>query len=97
MGERSMSLVLRKSAIDPVLFEMVDGEDVIREIPILFRIYKWPPRFVSIQEIERWIGSEERRLAQRAAYRLLAARGQSTFELKKKLGQRGFPLRSAKK
>jgi SOS response regulatory protein OraA/RecX len=88
-----MSFVLRKSAIDPTLFEIVDGEDVIKEIPIAFRIFKIPCDFASVQEIERWVADEEKRLAKRAAYRLLGARNQSTYELRKKLALRGFSIR----
>ncbi len=35
----------------------------LRKFPIAFRIYKIPRRFGSIQEIERWVEGEERKLA----------------------------------
>jgi SOS response regulatory protein OraA/RecX len=87
---QSMSFVLKKSTIDPALFEIALGVEVIKEIPIAFRIFRIPRQFASIQEIEQWVEREEKRLAKRAAYRLLAARNQSSSELRKKLILRGF-------
>ncbi len=90
-----MSFFLRKSAIDPALFEIVDGEEVVQEIPIGFRIFNKIPRtFVSVQATLRWVEDEEKRLAKRAAYRLLAMRNQSSEELRKKLARRGFSIGS---
>src|SRR5438445_2777791 len=87
-----MSFVLRKSRVDPTLYEIALGIEVVKEIPLAFRIYKIPRQFASIQEIERWVEAEERRLAKRAAYRLLGARNQSTMELRRKLALRGFSI-----
>ena len=83
-------LTLRKSLFEPDLFEIVENETVLKEIPIRFRIYKFPRRFESIQAIERWIEDEERKLAKRVAYRLLGIKNQSKSELRKKLGKRGI-------
>jgi len=87
-----MPFVLRKSALDPALFEIVDGEEVVQEIPIGFRLFKIPRQFGSIQEIKRWVEEEEKRLAKGTAYRLLGIRSQSEAELKRKLSRRGFSL-----
>ena len=85
-----MFLTLRKSAIDPDLFEIVEKEMVLKEIPIRFRIYKFPRRFESIEAIERWIEDEEKKLSKITAYRLLGIRNQSQSELRKKLAQKGI-------
>jgi SOS response regulatory protein OraA/RecX len=87
-------MFLRKSAIDPALFEIVEGVEVVQEIPIGFRIFKIPRYFASIQATLRWVEDEEKRLAKRAAYRLLAMRNQSSEELRKKLARRGFSIGS---
>jgi regulatory protein len=85
-----MSFILRKCARDPVFFEIVEGDQVVREIPVAFSLFKWPRHFASVSEIERWIGEEERKLAKKIAYRCLAARNQSASELRKKLSRRGI-------
>lgn len=85
-----MMLTLRKSLIDPDLFEILEGEAVLKEIPIRFRVYKFPRRFESIQAIERWVEDEEKKQAKKIAYRLLGIKNQSKFQLRKKLAQRGI-------
>ncbi len=87
-----MPFVLRKSALDPALFEIADGEEVVQEIPIGFRVFKIPRIFPSVQAILRWVEEEEKRLVKRAAYRLLGLKNQSEAELRRKLSRRGFSL-----
>lgn len=83
-------LILQKSAIDPAFYEIREGDELVKEIPISFRIYQIPRSFPSVQEIERWIKEEERKLAKRTAYRLLNVKNQSVLELQRKLVKRGF-------
>jgi SOS response regulatory protein OraA/RecX len=85
-----MSFSLRKSSIDLGLYEILEEGEVVKEVAVAFKLYKWPPEFASIEEIERWILNEEKQRAKRAAYRLLEAKRQSTFELYQKLGRKGF-------
>jgi SOS response regulatory protein OraA/RecX len=85
-----MSFTLRKSLIDAGLYEILESGQLVKEIAIPFKIYKWPSAFSSIEEILRFISSEEKRGAKRAAYRLVAAKQQSAFELQQKLERKGF-------
>jgi len=85
-----MTYHLRKSAIDPALFEIVAGSEVIAEIPVSFCMYRWPRNFPSLEAARNWIQEEERKLAKKAAFRLLAAKSQSSSCLKQKLLRKGF-------
>jgi len=85
-----MPYFLRKSRIDPILYEVMDEKDVIKEVPVPFKLYKWPRAFPSLQRIEEWLQEEEKKLAKQTAYRLLKVKRQSTSEIMRKLMQRGF-------
>jgi SOS response regulatory protein OraA/RecX len=85
-----MAFILRKSAVDPALFEIVEDDAVVQEIPIGFRIFKIPRSFPSVQAVLRWVGEEEKRLVKQSAYRLMAIKNQSSEELRRKLVRRGF-------
>ena len=85
-----MSFTLQKSAIDSGVYEILAFGEVVKELTVPFKLYKWPSTFSSIEEIERFISSEEKRASTRAAYRLVAAKPQSAFELKQKLERKGF-------
>ncbi|MBI5273134.1 MAG: regulatory protein RecX [Chlamydiia bacterium] len=83
-------LSLNRSALDPDLWEVVEGGAIISEIPILFKIYKMPRSFPSLESLQEWLKKEEKRLAKQVACRLLMARGYSTTGLKQKLERKRF-------
>ena len=85
-----MAFTIRKSAIEPDLFEIWEGEQCVREIAVSFRIYKIPKSFDSLEKLERWLKETEWKLARGGAYRLLAIRSQSSSALRQKLERKRF-------
>lgn len=86
-----MAITLRPSAIDPSLWEIVEGTQAVKEIPVGFRIGKLPPRpFSSIEEAQAWLGQEEMRRAKFFALKLLERKSQSALELEEKLTRKGI-------
>lgn len=86
-----MAFSLKPSAIDPSLCEIIDGTDVVKEIPVGFRIKKFPSRpFSSVEEVEAWLADEEMRRAKFFALKLLERKNQSASELEEKLVRKGI-------
>jgi len=85
-----MAFTMRRSSVDPDLFEIWDEEKVVQEIPVLFSIRKYPSSFESLEEIEKWLTEREWKLARFAAYRLIAMRNYPSVQLLRKLEQKRF-------
>lgn len=81
---------IRRSCIDPDLFEVWHNSEVIEEIRVPFIIRKFPSSFDSLDAIKRWLKEREWKLARFAAYRWLAQKNYSTVQIIRKLEQKRF-------
>jgi regulatory protein len=86
----AMTVVVRRSLIDPNLLEVVEGEEVICELEAPFKIWKIPRGFESLDKVKGWLKETERKLTKNAALRLLSAKSQASKDLLRKLEMRGY-------
>lgn len=81
---------LQQSRIDPYYFEVREGEVVVQEVKVPFRIRDIPSAFHCLKDVSEWLAKTERSLAKKYAYRLLALKSYSKFALLKKLEGKYF-------
>lgn len=81
---------IRRSPVDSNFLEVMEEDLVIREYEAPFQIWKLPPSFRSIEEVELWLKKTERKLARHYAYSSLAKKAQSSHELLTKLKRKKF-------
>jgi len=87
-----MDFKLKKSLVEKNVWEIWEGESVVKEISMSFSVKKIPASFASQEDIEQWLIVTEQKLVRQRAYSLMAARNYSSVHLLRKLQQKGFAL-----
>lgn len=85
-----MPLILKKSSINPKIFEVWDDQILLEEIEITFPLKEKIPAFNGIRELKKWLQEKEYKRAKNMALFSLAQRDYLTEELKQKLKSKGF-------
>lgn len=83
-------MYIKRSALEPDLFEVWDGEACIEEISASFPLKKWPKSFDSLEQIKLWLKEIEAKLARLTAYRLIAMRNYPGAVVLRKLQEKGY-------
>ncbi len=85
-----MSLKIKRSILEPDLFEIWEEGQMIEEISVPFSIKKFPDSFPSLEAIKKWVRETEWKLVRMTAYRLIAMRQYPSSTLQKKFQQKRF-------
>ncbi len=83
---------IRRSLIDPDLFEVWLNDDLLEEISAPFTIRKFPSSFDSLEAVIRWLQDKEWKLARYWGYRWLSQKNHSTVQMRRKLEQKRFSV-----
>lgn len=83
-------MYIKRSALEPDLFEVWDRDSCIDEIAAPFALKKWPKSFDSLEQIKTWLKETEAKLARFAAYRMIAMRNYPGAIVLKKLQEKRF-------
>jgi SOS response regulatory protein OraA/RecX len=83
-------IYLLRSQIDSRWIEIREGQNVLREVEVLFPLRKFPRSFSSLEAALNWLSEIELKLAKAKAYRLLSMRSYPSAMLLEKLEQKGY-------
>lgn len=83
-------MFIKRSALEPEFFEVWDGDCLVEEIAVPFRIRKFPKSFESLEKVKRWIKETEEKLARFWAYRIISMKSYPSAVVTKKLRQKRF-------